>query len=159
MEGFGSEPGVLRTPANCGATEAAVSGPAYGCTVTDPTDHDPAGAPAHPPPALDYFAADAPDRRRSRATWLWTAAVLLGWVPYLCGVMNALVVAQSYSPAVTTSHSAGAALFMGLGLALSAVAAGGFFRIRHWTGCVAALLVLAVQVSVAACLGIAGLGV
>ena len=127
--------------------------------MTDPTDHDGARVPAEAPPALDYFAADAPDRRRSRATWLWTAALVLGCVPYLCGVMNALVVAQSYSPAITTAHSGGAALFMGLGLALSAVAAAGFFQIRHVTGCVAALLVLGMQASVAACLGIAGMGV
>ena len=127
--------------------------------MTDPSEHDRAPTPADAPPALDYFAADAPDRRRARATWWWTAALALGCVPYLCGVMNALVVAQSYSPAITTSHSAGAALFMGLGLAISAVAAVGFFRIRHWTGCAAALLALGMQASVAACLGFAEMGI
>ena len=123
--------------------------------MTDPTDHDSAHAPADTPPALDYFAADAPDRRRSRAPWVWTGALVLGCLPYLCGVMNALVVAQSYSPAITTAHSGGAALFMGLGLALSVAGLVGFVRVRHLTGTVAAALLLGMQAAVALCLGLA----
>jgi hypothetical protein len=104
--------------------------------------------------SLEYFAAHEPDRRRSRAAAAWTVCLALGCVPYLCGILNALVVAQSYSPAVVGSHRGGAALFMGLGLLLSAAALAGFFRLRHWAGVVAALLLLFLQASVAACLAV-----
>jgi hypothetical protein len=103
---------------------------------------------------LDYFAANEPDRRRARKAGLYTACLLLGCVPYLCGIVNALVVAQSYSPTVAGSHRSGAALFMGLGLVLSCAALAGFFRIRQWTGVVASVLLLGLQGSVALCLGL-----
>jgi hypothetical protein len=75
-------------------------------------------------------------------------------VPYLCGVVNVLVAAQSYSAAVVGAHRGGAALFMGMGLILSAAALAGFVRLRHWTGAVAAALLLAAQLSVAGCLAV-----
>jgi hypothetical protein len=110
------------------------------------------------PPAtpldLDYFAVQEPDRRRARSVTLWGFCLALGWVPYLCGVVNLLVAAQSYSPAAVGSHRVGAALFMGLGLVLSAAALAGFVRLRHWTGVVAAVVLLGVQASVTACLGV-----
>lgn len=117
-------------------------------------DVSPAPGAGAAPPALDYFAANAPARRESRGAFVCAAALALGCVPYLCGVMNALVVAQSHSAAITTSHLGGAAIFMGLGIALSAAALVGFVRLRHVTGIVASLLLLGMQAAVAACLGL-----
>jgi hypothetical protein len=110
-----------------------------------------------PPVGLDYFAANQPDRRQSGAVVFWSVWLGLGWVPYACGVVNGLVVAQSSSPAVTRSHNVGAALFMGLGIFISAAGLIGFASRRHWTGVAAAFLLLGVQASVAACFGLSSL--
>lgn len=121
--------------------------------VADPTDEPPLPD-AAAPFSLDYFAADAPDRRRERWVVVWTFCLFLAWVPYLCGILNVLVATQSYSSAVVGAHKGGAALFMGLGIALSAAALVGFFRRRHWTGVVAAVLLLGAQASIAGCLAV-----
>ena len=117
-------------------------------------------APQDPPVplGLDYFAANAPERRYSRAFIACWLALAAGCVPYLCGILNAMVVARSYSPEMTTAHEGGAAIFMGLGILLSAGALLGFIRLRHWTGIIAATLLLGMQVSVAACLAIGRAG-
>ena len=104
---------------------------------------------------LEYFAANAPDHRQSRTTWFCGVALVLGCVPYLCGVINALVVEQSYSPEVTAAHVGGATVFMGLGILLSAAALAGFARAKHLAGVLAAVLLLGMQASVAACMGMA----
>ena len=104
---------------------------------------------------LHYFAAAEPDRRRGRAVIVCTTCLALGWLPYLCGVVNVLVAAQSYSPVAVGTHQRGAALFMGLGVALTLAAAAGFARLREWTGVVAGVLFAAAQLAVAACLGLA----
>lgn len=111
-------------------------------------------APPLVPLGLDYFAVNAPDRRESRATVFWTTWLALGWLPYLCGVVNALVVAQSYSPLVTRPHNIGAMAFMGVGLLMSVIALGGFARRRHWAGALSALLLLALQTAVAGCMAV-----
>ena len=110
-----------------------------------------------PPVGLDYFAAHEPDRRRTRAVWFWSVSLAAGWVPYLCGIVNALVVAQSYSPALTRSHNVGAVLFMGFGLVVSAIALAGFIRWRPWPGVIAAVALLGAQASIAGCLGVSSL--
>ena len=115
--------------------------------MTPPDDPDP------PPATLDYFAAHAPERRQSRAAVACSVTLALGLIPYLCGILNALVVPRAFTPEVAASHVGGAAIFMGLGILLSAVALAGFVRLRLWTGVVAAVLVLGVQLSVAVCLG------
>jgi hypothetical protein len=76
-----------------------------------PPDAAPAGGPLGPV-GLEYFAAREPDRKRDRAAVVWTFCLFLGWVPYLCGIVNVLVATQSYSPAVVGAHRGGAALFM-----------------------------------------------
>ena len=116
-----------------------------------------AHSPNTPPVNLDYFAANEPDRKRSRAMGFWTFCLALGWVPYLCGIVNVLVVIQSYSAAVAGAHRGGAALFLGLGLLLSAAALAGFVRLRSWPAVVGAIIVLAAQASVMTCLGLSGL--
>jgi hypothetical protein len=112
-----------------------------------------AGSPLGPI-GLDYFATQEPDRKRARSLRVVTFCLLLGWVPYLCGIVNVLVAAQSYSPAVVGAHRGGATLFIGLGLLLTAVALAGFVRLRHGLGAVAAFLLLGVEASIATCLAV-----
>jgi hypothetical protein len=131
--------------------------------VSDPQEHGETadvGSPI-PPPAplplnLDYFAEAEPDARRARSIVLWWLCLVLGWVPYLCGIVNVLVVAQAYSSTAVTSHTGGAVLFMSMGIVLSVASVVAFVRHRHWAGLIAALLVLAAQVSVSTCLGLGG---
>jgi len=107
-----------------------------------------------PPLSLDYFAAQEPNRRRARAVGLWSVCLGLGWVPYVCGIVNALVAAQTYSPVAAGSHRIGAALFLGLGLIISFTGLLGFVRLRHSTGIIAGVLLVGMQASVALCLGV-----
>jgi hypothetical protein len=107
------------------------------------------------PLQLDYFAAAEPDRRRAARVRVWSLALVAGWLPYACGVVNALVAAQSYSAAVARQHAWGTAVFMGAGLLLSVAGLIGFVRLRHGTGIAAACLVILLQVAVGLCLGLA----
>ena len=103
---------------------------------------------------LEYFAATEPDRIRARRVLTCSLLLVAGWVPYVCRIVNAVVAAQSYSQAVTRSHTGGSIVFMGAGLLVSAVAIVGFIRLRHGVGVAAGALVLCVQVSVCLCLGL-----
>ena len=136
---------------------------AYRSLVSDPHEQGktanvdaPIPPPAPLPLNLDYFAEAEPDARRARSIVLWWLCLVLGWVPYLCGIVNVLVVAQAYSSTAITSHTGGAVLFMSLGIVLSVAALFGFVKQRHWAGLIAAILVLAAQVSVSTCLGLSG---
>jgi hypothetical protein len=125
--------------------------------VDEPNELDP--LPTEPPasPAkveLDYFAANEPERRRERLARLCVVALLAGWVPYACGVVNALVVARSYSDTITGPHERGAAVFLAAGVAASMLGLIGFLRLRSGAGIFAAAVVLCVQVSLAACMGL-----
>ena len=117
------------------------------------------GAPPRPadPYRLDYFAAAAPYEtggRRARGVTFWSVLLAAGWLPYACGVLNGVVVSQSYSSHIIQSHSWGAVLFMGAGLVLSLVALGGFVRLRHRAGIVGAAGVAGFQVAVGLCVGL-----
>ena len=106
------------------------------------------------PLPLDYFATHEPERRRVRAVTLWSVVLLAGWGPYVCGIVNTLAIANSYSPPVIASHHSGAALFMGLGIIASVAALVRFISMRHLTGSCAAGTILLLQLSVAACIGL-----
>src|SRR5687768_14118924 len=77
---------------------------------------------------LDYYsysrpnAGDAaPDPARGRRVARCTILLLAGWVPYACGLLNALVAARPYLGGdLLRSHQAGALLFLTLGVAVSA---------------------------------------
>ena len=107
-----------------------------------------------PPPLLAYFASGAPDGRPARAVTLWSLVLLLGWAPYVCGVVNTMAIARSYSPTVIASHQSGAVLFMGMGILASVACLARFVRMRHLTGACASATVLLLQLSVAACIGL-----
>jgi hypothetical protein len=107
------------------------------------------------PPPLEYFAANEPARVRARGLNFWAVVLVVAWVPYLCGIVNASTVMASYSPPIIAQHRNGALLFMGAGLMLAAASLIGFVRQRHAWGVAAAGLVILVQLSLTACAGLA----
>jgi hypothetical protein len=109
-----------------------------------------------PRPPLDYFAPHAPDRRRARGVVFWSTLLLLSWVPYLCGVVNASTVTQSYVPDITHAHANASAIGLIGGLLLSVASLVWFARQRHWAGVIAASGVVLMQAAVAGCIGATG---
>ena len=112
--------------------------------------------PDRTPPPLEYYAANDPRRVRAQGLNFWAVVLVVAWVPYLCGIVNASTVMRSYSPPVIAQHRSGALLFMGLGLLLAAGSLIGFVRQRHPWGVAAAALVVLVQLTLTACAGLAG---
>jgi len=108
-----------------------------------------------PPPPLEYFSANEPARVRARGLNFWAVVLVVAWVPYLCGIVNASTVMSSYSPPIIAQHRSGALLFMGLGLMLAAASLIGFLRQRHAWGVASAALVVLVQLMLTACAGLA----
>ena len=119
-----------------------------------------AGPPPNPGPTplgLDYFAHDETSRA-SRAVNLGIAVVLLSLVPFACGVINTLVAAQTYSATITSSHRGGAALFLAAGVLACAIGLVRLVTLRHAGGVVLAVLVLAAELAVVTCIGVATVG-
>ena len=123
---------------------------------TDDPYHDDAGPQKSPdaPVLLDYFAAHEPQRRQTRTVTVWSVILLLGWAPYVCGIVNTMAIVHSASAAAIASHHSGAAIFMALGVLASVASLTKFIRLRHLTGSAAAGTVLLLQLSVAACIGL-----
>ena len=107
------------------------------------------------PAPLEYFAANDPARQHARGLNFWAVVLVVAWVPYLCGIVNASTVIASYSPPIIAQHRSGAMLFMGMGLVLSAASLIGFIRQRHPWGVASAALVILVQLTLTACAGLA----
>jgi hypothetical protein len=82
---------------------------------------------------------------------VWSMVLATGWVPYACGVVNAVVASQTYSSPVARSHTWGTAVFAGAGLAASLAALAGFAGMRHGLGALAAGLSVLVQAGVVLC--------
>ena len=112
-------------------------------------------APPPVPPQLEYFSPHDPEHRRQRGAAAWTIVLLASWLPYLCGVVNAATVARSYTPEIIREHRNGAVLLFAAGLILSITSLIGFARMRHLAGSLAAAAVVAVQLSLVMCLGLA----
>jgi hypothetical protein len=104
---------------------------------------------------LEYFSPRDPQRVHVRKVTLWSILLLLSWGPFLCGVVNASTVSQSYVEEITASHFNGAILGFAIGIILALASLAGFVRMRHWTGTAAAGIVLLMQVSIATCAGVA----
>jgi hypothetical protein len=124
----------------------------------DPIDSDSPHAGAPPPQTplgLDYFAPHKAHRRLSRSVEFGVGLIIVGWLPFACGIINVMVAGNSYSPAVIGSHKTGAVLFLALGVATSAAGLFRLISLRHVPGMFFGAIVLAVQLSVASCLGIA----
>ena len=120
-----------------------------------PIPVEPADAASARPLHLDYFAREAPERRSGRRVRLWSAVLIAGWAPYLCGIVDVLVVARSHHETVSAAHASGAAIFLTTGAFFSVAALAGFIRVRHGAGAVAASLVLLMQIAVGGCIGLA----
>jgi hypothetical protein len=110
---------------------------------------------ADDPVRLEYYGARDPNDQRARAGTVYSLMLLASWLPYLCGVVNASTLAILYTPPIIRAHENGAILFMGLGMAISAIGLIGFIRLRHVPGILSAATVLAVQVIMAVCAGLA----
>jgi hypothetical protein len=126
---------------------------------TIPPEPDPAELPSaqqqqQQPTTLEYYAVDDPARKRARTLTLWSVLLLVGWAPYVCGLVNASTLAIAYNPAIIRAHTGGAVIFMAAGVLISAVCVAGFGRARHLVGIIAAIAVLLVQVSMMLCLGL-----
>src|SRR4029077_7406440 len=111
-----------------------------------------------PPAMLEYQSpeADQPSLARRRAVAIWSGILVAGWLPFTCGVVNALVAAQQYySPTIVAAHFPASLVFMALGALVSTLCIVGFMRLHHTIGALSAGLVLAAQVTMAVCLGLA----
>ena len=109
---------------------------------------------SQPPLALDYERRelDPVRRRRIRISGI---LLVVGWAPYLCGVLNALVVRRyPFSQDVVDSHSTSSLIFMAGGIALSAIALFSLIRMRYVTGTLLAASALVAQISIALCLSL-----
>lgn len=123
--------------------------------AADPSNPTPPATPARTPLGLNYFAAHAPDRKASRAANFALAVVVVSLVPFLCGVLNVAVAANSYSPTITGSHRGGATLFLAAGVVLCAAGLARLVALRHWAGVAFAGVALVGQLAVIACTGAA----
>jgi hypothetical protein len=121
----------------------------------DPNDPSPPGPPPTTPLGLEYFAADAPERRESRAVLRALGVVAVSLLPFACGVINVFVAAQSYSATVTGAHRGGAALFLLAGLLIGVIGMLRLLALRNTPGIAIGLLVLGLELVVVSCMGIA----
>jgi hypothetical protein len=119
--------------------------------VSDPPRERPSEDPIH----LEYFAAQDPDRRRTRAVILWSIVLIVGWAPFVCGVISRLAIVRSGSAETIGSHETGAILLMAAGVVASLVGLVGFVRMRHLVGSLVAGGVVGAQIVMAVCMGLA----
>jgi hypothetical protein len=111
--------------------------------------------PANPAP-LEYYSPPTPaELTRVRGLTVWSIILLLGWLPYVCGIINASTLAVSYNADIARAHAGGAVLFLGLGIVFSGVSLAGFARMRHAWGIAVAAAVMLIQISIGACIGLA----
>ena len=98
---------------------------------------------------------DAGSVARLRSIRFWSIALIVGWLPFVCGIVNGLVAAQKYySPTIVASHFPASLAFMTIGALISAMSVVAFIRVRHLGGALGSAIVLAAQVSIAVCLGL-----
>ena len=121
----------------------------------DDEKDNPSPPPQQIPFGLDYFAADAPERRTSRAANFALGVVLVSLFPFACGIINSLVAAQSYSLAVSGAHLRGAAVFLPAALLVCVVGLIRLITLRHWSGVLLAAIVLVTQMAIVSCIGVA----
>ena len=118
----------------------------------------PGPAPPQTPLGLEYFSPQKTPRRPSSGVESGVAIVLLGWLPFACGLINLLVAGHSYSPTITGSHRGGAVLFFTAGVIISLVGLVRLASLKHAGGVFFAVAVVAVQLGMAGCLGVAYFG-
>ena len=119
--------------------------------MTDAPD-DPPAAPNAPPQPLDYFAAHAPGAPAPAGLPIGWFILALGWIPFICGIVNAQATVRSGVEEIITAHRNAAVLFSGIGLVTILASAALFLRARDWFGFGVALASLVIASGAAACL-------
>lgn len=114
--------------------------------------------PPQTPLGLDYFAPHKSRQRPSRAVEIGVAVVIVGWLPFACGIINLLVAGNSYSPIIAGSHRGGAVAFFAASILASAFGLLRLATVRHGAGVLFAVVVLAIQLSIVTCLSAAHFG-
>jgi hypothetical protein len=120
-------------------------------------DRSPPDPPPTTPLGLEYFSTDAPERRASRAVTQGLVIVAVSLLPFGCGVVNVLVAAQTWSATVAGSHRGGAALFLLGGILIAVVGVARLVALRDLGAIVIGLLVLAAEVAIVSCMGVAAI--
>src|ERR1041384_5292249 len=93
-----------------------------------------------PPPVrpnvapLDYFAANAPDRRRMAGVTRGWVLLVFGVLPSACGIINSQATLRSCSASIIAAHANAAILFAALGLLCTVIALLAFWKARDWLG-------------------------
>jgi hypothetical protein len=113
---------------------------------------------AQTPLGLDYFAGGNPAPPASRAGNLAIALVIGSILPFGCGIVNLLVAANSYSPVATGTHRRGAILFLGAGVLVCLIGIIRLVTLRLGAAVLFAVLVLAIQLAILTCIGVAVVG-
>jgi hypothetical protein len=116
--------------------------------------HDPPAARDDPSPArpLDYFAAHAPDAPTKPGLTIGWLVLALGWVPFICGIVNSQATARSGMPGVIAAHRNAAVLFSGLGVLVMIGGAVLFARSRDGLGFIVSIISVVVATGLATCL-------
>jgi hypothetical protein len=110
------------------------------------------GIPSRTPLGLEYFGPPKEERRLLQSAELGAGLVVVGWVPFACGIVNVMVANNTYSAAVAGSHKGGAVLFLAAGIGASAVGLWRLAVLKHTAGLLLAVVVVLVQLLIASCL-------
>ena len=113
---------------------------------------DPPAAHNAPPQTLDYFAAHAPDAPAPAGLAIGWFILALGWIPFICGIVNAQATVRSGVEEIITAHRNAAVLFSGIGLVTILASAALFLRARDWFGFGIAFASLVIASGLAGCL-------
>jgi hypothetical protein len=102
---------------------------------------------------LEYFAANAPREKLPTRVLLRWVMLVLGWLPFACGVASSRAVVRSGMADVIRVHVNAGAMFMGIGALISTACCIVFLRAREWSGAIIAAISLLAQVSLFLCTG------
>jgi hypothetical protein len=102
---------------------------------------------------LDYFAAHAPDApARPPGLSIGWMVLALGWVPFICGIVNSVATVRSGVQDVIDAHENAAILFSALGILTIIVSIVLFVRGHDGLGFLAGIISLVVAGGMAGCL-------
>ena len=107
---------------------------------------------ASPPQPLDYFAVHAPDAPQRPGLTMGWIVLALGWVPFICGIVNSQATVRSGVTDVINAHRNAAVLFSALGLLAMLASVVLFMRSRDGLGFLAGIISLVIASGMATCL-------
>jgi uncharacterized membrane protein YedE/YeeE len=109
------------------------------------------------PLQLDYEQPSAPEQRRHRMIKILALCIIAGWLPFVCGIVTGAAAVRSGSELIIHQHLTGQIFFMALGILVSTIGAIGMIRARSLTGALFGGAVIALQLCIAICAGVARL--